>query len=125
MANETGALTLQNVLVRALSVDVVHQDRMLIFVGPRTALVDHRAGMCMSATRIAGPAITKVRSCAYIMSMVCDRLNVGIDIRIEMLARLPLVSGALNDVIQVRNNAGGRERLTMFVEVDAPGVAGA
>src|SRR4051812_25278521 len=40
-----------------------------------------------------------------------------------MFACLPLVTGALNYVIQVRNNACRAKRLTMVVEVDTPGIA--
>ena len=40
-----------------------------------------------------------------------------------MLARLPLVAAALNHLVQVRDDAGGEERLAEVVEIDAPGVA--
>ena len=36
---------------------------------------------------------------------------------------LPLVAAALDDVVEVRDDAGGDERLAVLVEVDAPGVA--
>ena len=57
------------------------------------------------------------------MPMVGDRLNVVVRVRIEMLARLPLVPAALNDVIQVRNHAGRAKRLAVVVEIDAPRIA--
>src|SRR5712672_2999141 len=57
MADEARALAFQNVLVRSLAMDVVHEDCVPILVGPRSALVDHRAGMRMPATRIARAAI--------------------------------------------------------------------
>src|SRR4051812_21745893 len=98
---------------------------MPIFGGPRAALIDHRAGMSMSAARVARAPITTMRRCADVMPMVGNRLNVGVCIRIEMLARLPLVSGALNDVKQMRNDAGRAKPLAMLVEVDAPRIAGA
>ena len=41
-----------------------------------------------------------------------------------MLARLPLISGALNHVIQVRYDAGRAKRLAMVVEIEAPWIAG-
>src|SRR4029079_17626099 len=91
MADEAGALSLQNVLIRALAMDVVHQNRVLIFGGPRAALVDHRAGVCMTAARVARPPIAQVGTRADVMPMVGNRLNVGVSIRIEMLAGLPLV----------------------------------
>src|SRR3954452_9852234 len=96
---------------------------MLIFGGPRAALVDHGAGVCMSAARVARSPISQVGHRADVMPMVGNRLNVGVRIRIEMLAGLALVSGALNDVKQVRNDAGRAKRLAMFIEVDAPRIA--
>src|SRR4051794_6130308 len=79
----------------------------------------------MSAAGVAGPAVAQVGHRADVMPMVGNRLNVGVGIRIEMLAGLPLVSGALNDVIQMRNDAGCAKRLAMLVEVNAPRIAGA
>src|SRR5690606_18304635 len=43
----------------------------------------------------------------------------------EVLASLPLVSRALDDVPEVRDDTGLEEELSVVVEVDAPGVAGA
>ena len=57
--------------------------------------------------------------------MVGDRLDVVEGVRIEVLAGLPLVAGARNHVIQVRDDAGGRERVAVVVEVEAPRIAGA
>ena len=36
---------------------------------------------------------------------------------------LPLIAAALDDVPQMGNHAGGRNRLAPVVEVDAPGIA--
>src|SRR5689334_14613966 len=62
---------------------------------------------------------------ADVVPVVGDRLNVGVCVEFEVLARLPLVASALDDVIQVRNHARCAKRLAMIVEVDTPGIAGA
>src|SRR5262245_43471711 len=64
-----------------------------------------------------------MRRSADVVPMVGDRLNVGVRIRLKLLARLSLVTSALNDVIQVRNHARRAERLAMIIEVDSPGIA--
>ena len=55
--------------------------------------------------------------------MVGDRLDVVVGVGVEVLARLPLVTAALGDVVEVRDDAGGDDHLPVLVEVDAPGVA--
>ena len=42
-----------------------------------------------------------------------------------LLASLPLVTGALDHVPEVRNHTGFNNDLTVGVKVDAPGIAGA
>ena len=57
--------------------------------------------------------------------MVGDGLDVVEDVAVEVLARLPVVARALDDVEQVRDHTGSGEGLAVVVEVDAPRVAGA
>src|SRR4051812_40632799 len=64
------ALAFQDVLVRALPVDVVHEDRMAIFVRPRAALIDHRTGVRMPAARIARATVSGMRRSANVVPMV-------------------------------------------------------
>src|SRR5262249_13679674 len=123
MADETRALSLENVVVHALAVDVVHEDRVAIFVRPNATQVDHRAAMGVATTCITRPAIAGVRRRADVVAMLRDRLNVGVGIGLEMLTRLALVASALDYVVQVRNHARCAKRLAMIVEVDAPGIA--
>jgi len=109
----------------SLAMDVVHEDCVPILVGPRSALVDHRTGVRMPTARIARAAVASVRRSANIVPVVGNRLNIGVCVRIKMLARLPLISGALNHVIQVRDDAGRAKRLAMVIEINAPRIAGA
>src|SRR5438128_2561480 len=96
---------------------------MSILVRPRAALVDHCAGVGMAATRVARSTVSRMGRPSDVMPMVGDRLNFAVGEGIERLARLPLISGALNHVVQVRNDAGRAERLPIFVESNAPGIA--
>ncbi len=70
-------------------------------------------------------AIATMRRRAQIVQMIGDGFYVIKGIRIEMLTSLPLIPCAWNHVIQVGNNAGGDKRLTMRIEIDSPGIAGA
>src|SRR3569623_78632 len=57
------------------------------------------------------------------MAVHGDGLVIAVGIGVEMLACLPLVTAALNDVIQVRNDTGGQKALALVVEIVAPRVA--
>ena len=60
---------------------------------------------------------------ARVMRVVGDRLDVVVGERIEVLARLTLVAGAGQDVIQVRDHAGRVEELAASVVIEAPRIA--
>src|SRR5690349_8839972 len=81
--------------------------------------------MSMPAACVTRATIAGVRRTADIVPMVGNSLNVGVRVRIEVLACLPLIPGALNHVIQVRNDAGRTERLAVIVEINTPRIAGA
>ncbi len=94
-----------------------------IFRGPTIAQINHRAGVRVTSTSRIGFAVPTMRRRAKIMQVIGDRHDVAVSVGIEMLSTLPLISGSLNDVIQVRNHAGGDECLAVIVEVDAPRIA--
>ena len=56
--------------------------------------------------------------------MVGNRLDVVVEIRIEMLTTLALIPSALNDVPQVWNHARSNEGLSTVVEVNSPRFTG-
>ena len=90
------------------------------------AQVDHRARVRMPAAGRRRAAVPGMRSLpADPVHMVGDGLDVVVDVRVEVLAGLALVSRALDDVIQVLDHAGGREGVAVVVEVEAPRIAGA
>ena len=104
------ALRLQPIDVDAAAVDVVHEDGVAILLGPGVAAeIDHRAGVGVAAAGRVGPAVAGVRSLvADPVQVIGDRLDVVVGVRVEVLARLPLVARALDDVVQVRDDAGRR-----------------
>ncbi len=57
--------------------------------------------------------------------MVRERLDVVEEEFVEVLPALPVVVRALDDVEEMRDDAGGSERLAVVVEIDAPRIAGA
>ncbi len=66
-----------------------------------------------------------MRTRAQVMKVISDCLDVVVGVWIEMVARLSFVPAALDDVIQVRNNASRQEGLAMIIEVDTPRITGA
>ena len=79
--------------------------------------------MGVAAAGGVGAVVAGVRRVADPVAVVGDGLDVVVGVGIEVLAGLPLVAAALNHVIQVRDDAGGDERLAVVVEIDAPGIA--
>ena len=120
-----GSSALQTVGVRPEPVDVVHQDRVAVLPGPAVAAeVDHRPRVGMAAAGRAGPAVARVRAAvADPVHVIGHRLDVVVNVRIEVAAGLALVPRAGNDVIEVLDHTGGRERVAVVVERQAPRVA--
>src|SRR5262245_13862297 len=126
MGDEAAALGFEQVDVEAVAVDVVHEDRAAIFLGPGPALIDHAAGVGVAAAELVGlAAVVVVPLVAGVVAVVGDRLDVAVGVGIEVLGGLPLVASAGNDVEDVRDDAGGGEEVAVLVVVEAPGVAGA
>ena len=117
--------SLQAVHVRPEAVDVVHEDRVAILRRPAVAPeIDHRAGVGVAAAGRARAAVGGVRSLrADPVPVIGDGLDVVVGVRIEVLARLPLVPSALDDVVEVLDDARGREGVAVVVEVEPPRVA--
>ena len=130
-ADEAGALGLQDVAVDPGAVDVIHEERAAVLGRPCVPLVDHRPRVGVAAARgegrgggqgrLAPPGM--VADIADIVAVVRDRLDVVEGVGLEVLPCLPLVPGARDDVVEVRDHARGQEALAVGVEVEAPGVA--
>ena len=90
------------------------------------AEITHRAACAWPPPAASASAVARVRTLvADPVHMVGNGLHVVEDVRIEVLAGLPFVAAARNEVIQVLDHAGGRERVAVVVEIQAPGIAGA
>ena len=126
-ADVARALPLQPIGVGAAAVDVVHEDRVAVLRRPGVAAeVDHRAGVRVAAAGRRRSAVAGVRPLpSDPVHVIGDGLDVVVGVRVEVLARLPLVARALDDVVQVLDDARGRERMAVVVEVEAPRIAGA
>ena len=114
---------LEDIDVQSLAVDVVHENAITIVLRPSSAQVDHRTGMRVPAARLIGLAVPAVWCRPDVMPMVGDSFNIVVGVWVEVHAPLSFVTCPLDDVVQVRDNAGGKERLTTVVEIDTPWVA--
>src|SRR5882672_6403074 len=59
------------------------------------------------------------------MDVIGEGLDVVVNVRIEMRASLSFKAAALNHVKEMRDDTGFDDALAVFVEVDAPRIAGA
>src|SRR6185369_7579992 len=68
--------------------------------------------------------VARPRIVALPVQVIRDRLDVVEGVRVRMPAEtvLPVVARALDHVEEVRDHAGGDDRLAVLVEIDAPGV---
>ena len=105
LAHVAGAGRDQFIGQHRVLVDVRHENLALILVRVGIGQVDTRTAV--------GRAVTVIR----------DRANVAVDVRVEMTTGLPMVCAAGDDVPQVRDHAGADEQLPLGVVVDAPRVA--
>ena len=105
VGDEAGTLRLQFVREHGVLVDVRHEEPAVVFFGEGVREVD------------AGAAVRGA------VTVVDDRADVAVDVRIEVRAALTVVDASGDHVEQVGDHAGGDEDLTLRVVVDAPGVA--
>ncbi len=121
--DEAGAFGIEDIDIQAPAMNVTHKHLTPVFLGPRTALINHGAAMGMPTAGRVGTFVTAVRCGAKIMTVVGNGRDVGERIGVEMLARLPLIAPALNHVETMRNHARLAEGLAIFVEVESPWIA--
>src|SRR5690606_10403455 len=115
---------LGNIHVHPEAVNVVHENGIPVYPPMAITEVEHRAGMGMPPSGSGRPEVAGVRTLvAEPMYVVGDSLDIVIRIGIEMLPTLPMVSCALDDVEQVRDDTYRGKRMPVIVEGEAPGVA--
>ncbi len=124
LGDVAGALWHEVFLVDALAVDVEKHRAAAVFLGKVVAVVDQQPAMRVAAARRVGDGIAGVRRGADIMQVVGDGVDVGIDVGIEVPERVRLaeVIPALDDVPEVRNDAGLGEPVALVVIIEAPGI---
>ncbi len=110
------------VLVEPVAVDVVHEELAAVMLRPGTAQVDARTRVGMAtADPVRGREVGGVPLVAAPVPVEGDRLDVVEGVGVEVLPRLPLVTSAGNDVVEVRDHAGGLKGMAEVVEVRARG----
>ena len=124
MPDEAGAFGLGHVHVDALAVDVPDEDFAAVLGRPVAALVDHQPRVRVPAAGGVGAPIRRVGALvAGVVDVVGGLPDVVEGERVEVLPGLALVTPALDDVPQVRDDARLGPELAVLVEIDAPGVA--
>ena len=119
------ALATEAVVVDPVAVDVAGEERVAIAVGPGAALVDHRPDVGMAAAGLAvlaGPPARVLPAPAGPVDVVGRAAEQAVGVRVGVLAVHPLVVRPGHDVVEVRDDAVGDERLAEGVEVEPPGV---
>ena len=77
----------------------VHENHSIIFFRETTSLIEHEASVGVTTTRGVGAAVGCMGTfVAGIMNMVCNRFNIVVNIRVEVLAALALITRALDHV---------------------------
>ena len=102
---EARSLSLEHVGQHGVLVDVGHEDPSLLRGRKGIGLVDAR------------PAVRRS------VAMVGDRLDVAVDVRVEVLASLTVIDAARDHVPEVGDDAGADDELPFGVVVDTPRVA--
>ena len=105
--------------------DVIHKDLVAILLRPSIAQIDHGACVSVSAANGVGLAVAAMWRRAQIMQMVGNRRQIFVDVWIEVLARLAMITCALNDMEQMWDHTTLHEPITVVVVVDAPLIAAA
>ena len=95
--------------------NVAHVQLAAIFLWPGAAEVDHQTAMGVAAARAVRAFVSRVRRGSGVVKMVGDGLNVGIGVRVEVIAGLPEIARALKDVEAMRDDTGFTEKLAVLV----------
>src|SRR5688500_1004982 len=124
-ADKPAPLRREDVHVHPVAVDVVHEELAVVLLWPGAPLIDHRPGVGVAAPQLIRlPAVVVVPLVPRVMPVVGNRLDVVVGVGVEMLAGLPLVARAGDDVVAVGDDAGGGEEIAVLIVVEPPGVAG-
>ena len=103
-ADKSRPLGFQHIGEHGVFMDVGHKQLVAIALGKGVGKIDPRTTMGRT------------------MAMVRNRLDITIDVRIEMAATLPLIDATGDDVPEMWNHAGRDEQLALGVVIDSPGI---
>ena len=115
LPDEARALPDERVRVHPVVVDRPHDELPAELLREDVVVDEPRAAVGVAALAALDPDVT----------VIPDRLDVPVDVRIEMLPPLAVVPRPLDDVPEVRDDARLGEELPVVVEVHPPRVAGA
>ncbi len=108
---------------KPIAVDVVHEELVAVLLRPGSAEIDHRPGVGVPAADVvAAVAVRLVPLIADPVTVLGDRLNVGVRVRVEVLARLPLIAAPGMTWYRCGMTQQVEKALPAIVEVDAPGI---
>ena len=107
--------------------DVEHHGPAAIFSREIIAIVDAKPTMGMAPASFITHSIATMGIRSNEMLVVGNCFDVGVNIRIEVPKRIGLaqIIRALNDVPEVRNDAGLGKPFSLRIVVESPGVGGA
>ena len=127
MADETAAGGLDLVRDKTMAVEITKDEHPAIGFGEIIAVIDGQTRVGVTAADDIGAFwdLERIRAmdpAARVVRMVGNRLDVVVGERIEVLARLTLVAGAGQDMIQMRDHTGRIEEFAAGVVVETPRV---
>ena len=109
-------------LIDAVPVQIEKHRAAAVFLWKIVTEVDRQPAVRMTTADRVGIAIPSVGRVTEVMPMISYGVNVRINMLVEMAQRIALaqVVPALDDVPEMRDHAGLREQLALFVKVNAP-----
>ena len=72
---------------------------------------------------LLGKRVRQIETCAAVsrqVSVVADRLNVVVDVWVDVWLALLVIDAALHDMKQMRDHTAGGEALAVVVEIESP-----
>src|SRR5262249_8132538 len=97
--------------------DVAHEELAGVLLWPGAAEIAHQPAVSVAAAGRVALVVAAVRIRADVVSVVGYGRDVGIGVRIEVGPRLALVAPALDNVVEVRDDARLNEEVADCVVV--------
>ena len=88
--HESRASRMQQIRVEPVPVDVPHHHLAAIFLGPGIPQVNHQPAVSVAAAGLVAAVVAAVWRRTHVMAVIGDGDDVGVGVRIEMRAGLPL-----------------------------------